>query len=94
MKKLVLIAAAAAALVASAAAPANALSIIKPGCCGGWNPGGGGFHPHWGGGISIGVGLSSGYGYGGGYGGDCYYVRRNVLIPNIGIVSKRQLVCG
>ena len=46
MKKLVLIAAAAAALVASAAAPANALSIIKPGCCGGWNPGGGGFHPH------------------------------------------------
>ena len=36
MKKLVLIAAAAAALVASAAAPANALSIIKPGCCGGW----------------------------------------------------------
>ena len=93
MKKLVLIAAAAAALVASVAAPANALSIIKPGCCGGWNPGGGGFHPHWGGGISIGVGLDSGYGYGGGYGGDCYYVRRNVLIPNIGLVSKRQLVC-
>ena len=91
MKKLVLIAAAAAALVASAAAPANALSIIKPGCCGGWNPGGNHNH-HWhggfGGGLSVGIGLD------GGYGSDCYYVRRNVLIPNIGIVSKRELVCG
>ena len=89
MKKLVLIAAAAAALVASAAAPANALSIIKPGCCGGWNPGG---NHHWhggfGGGLSIGIGLDSGYG-----GGECYYVRREVLVPNIGLVSRRQLVC-
>ena len=92
MKKLVLIAAAAAALAASAATPASAFSIVKPGCCGGWNPGGG-FHPHWGGGVSIGIGLDSGYGYGG-YGGDCYYVRRNVLVPNIGVVSRRELVCG
>ena len=88
MKKLVLIAAAAAALAASAAAPANALSIIKPGCCGGWNPGGNHhWHGGWGGGLSIGVGLDSGYG------GDCYYVRRNVLVPGMGLVSRRQLVC-
>ena len=71
--------------------PASAFSIVKPGCCGGWNPGGG-FHHHWhggfGGGFGIGV-IDSGYGA-----SDCYYVRRNVLIPNIGLVSKRQLVCG
>jgi hypothetical protein len=28
-----------------------------------------------------------------GYGGDCYYVRRNVLVPGMGVVSRRQLVC-
>ena len=94
MKKLVLVAAAAAAIsAASAATPANALTIIKPGCCGGSYPGGG-FHPHWGGGLSIGVGLDAGYGVGGhAVGGDCFYVRRKVLVPNIGLVSKRQLVC-
>ena len=97
MKKLVLISAAVAAIsAASAVTPANALTIIKPGCCGGFNPGGGGFHPHWGGGfgggISVGlVGLDSGYGVGGS--GDCYYVRRKVLVPNIGLVNRRQLVC-
>ena len=89
MKKLVLIAAAAAALAASAITPASA---GFKGCCGGWNPGGRGFHHHWhggwGGGVSIGLVGDAGYG------GDCYYVRRNVLIPNIGIVSKRELVCG
>lgn len=96
MNKLVLISAAVAAIsAASAVTPANALTIIKPGCCGGFNPGGG-FHPHWGGGfgggISVGlVGLDSGYGVGGG--GDCYYVRRKVLVPNIGLVNRRQLVC-
>lgn len=57
----------------------------NPGCCGGWtgNKGwGGGF----GGGISVGLvsGVSD---------GDCYYVRRAVLVPNIGVVSRRQLVC-
>jgi hypothetical protein len=86
MKKLVLIAAAAAALAASAITPASA---GFKGCCGGWNPGG--LHHHWhggfGGGLSIGL-----VGYEGG--GDCYYVRRNVLVPNIGIVSRRELVCG
>jgi hypothetical protein len=92
MKKLVLIAAAAAAISSAAAVtPANALTIIKPGCCSGFNPGGG-YHPHWGGhwggGLSIGVGLDTGYG------GDCYYVYRKVLVPNIGLVNRRQLVCG
>ena len=49
MKKLVLVAAAAAAIsAASAVTPANALTIIKPGCCGGSYPGG---YPHWGGGL-------------------------------------------
>jgi hypothetical protein len=90
MKKLVLIAAAAAAISAASAVvtPANALTIIKPGCCGGWNP-----QPHWGGGfgggLSIGVGLGAGYGVG----GDCYYVYRKVLVPNMGIITRRQLVC-
>jgi hypothetical protein len=86
MKKLVLIAAAAAALAASAITPASA---GFKGCCGGWNPGGG-FH-HWhggfGGGLSVGL-----VGYEGG--SDCYYVRRDVFVPGIGIVGKRELVCG
>ena len=90
MKKLMLIAAAAAAIsAASAVTPANALTIIKPGCCGGFNPGGGGYHPHWGGGLSIGIGLDAGYGVGSG----CYYVYRKVLVPNMGIINRRQLVC-
>jgi len=90
VKKLVLVAAAAAAIsAASAVTPANALTIIKPGCCGGFNPGGGGYHPHWGGGLSIGIGLDAGYGVG----GDCYYVNRKVLVPNMGIIVRRQLVC-
>jgi len=87
MKKLVLIAAAAAALAASAITPASA---GFKGCCGGWNPGGG-FHHQWhggfGGGLSIGL-----VGYEGG--SDCYYVRRSVFVPGIGIVGKRELVCG
>ena len=92
MKKLMLIAAAAAAIsAASAVTPANAFTVIKPGCCGGGYPGGG-FHPHWGGhyggGLSVGIGLNSGYA------GDCYYVYRKVLVPNIGLVNRRQLVCG
>jgi hypothetical protein len=87
MKKFALIAAAAVALAASAITPASA---GFKGCCGGWNPGGGFHHGHggWGGGLSIGVGLVDS-----GYGGDCYYVRREVLVPNIGLVSRRELVC-
>jgi len=98
MKKFVLIAAAAAVIsAASAITPANALSIIKPGCCGGgggFYPGGG-FHPHFGGGVSIGVGFNSGYAVGAPViGSDCFYVRRKALVPGVGVVSKRQLVCG
>lgn len=93
MKKLVLVSAAAAAIAAAAASitPASALTILKPGCCGGYNPNpGGGFHPHWGfgGGVTVGlVGVDSGIS------GGCYFVRRSVLVPGIGIVNKRQLVC-
>jgi hypothetical protein len=93
MKKFILIAAAAVAISAASAVvtPANALTILKPGCCGGFNPHP---HPHWGGGfgggLSIGVGLDAGYRVG----GDCYYVNRKVLVPNMGLVIRRQLVCG
>jgi hypothetical protein len=95
MKKLVLALAAAAAIAAGSATSASALTILKPtGCCGGWNP-----QPQFGGGISVGIGLGSGVGvvdpgFSGGYGGDCFYTYRKVLIPNVGIVMKKQLVCS
>lgn len=93
MKKLVLITAAAAAI--AAVATVTPASAGFKGCCGGWNGGGwgggwgGGFH-HWHGGYGgIGIGfVDAGYG-----GGDCYYVRRTVIVPGIGPVNKRQLVC-
>jgi hypothetical protein len=72
----------------------------KPGCIGcnpnTWTPGNH-HNNHWNGG---------GYGFGGGFGlninvaepvsdaGDCYYVRRQVFIPQVGVVSKRALVCN
>ena len=92
MKKLVLIAGAAAAISAAAAVtPANA---GFKGCCGGWQGGGwgGGYHHHWHGGFGgIGIGvIDAGYGVGG---GDCFYARRTVIVPGIGPVSKRTLVC-
>ena len=88
MKKLVLALAGAAAIAAVSATSASALTILKPtGCCGGWTP-----QPHWGGGVSVGIGVDPGFSVG--YGGGCYYTYRNVLIPNIGIVKKKQLVCG
>ena len=40
--------------------------------------------------LGIGIGIVDA-GYGGG--GDCYYVRRTVIVPAIGPVSRRQLVC-
>ena len=95
MKKLVLALAAVATIGAASAAatPASAFPLVKPtGCCGGWNP-----HPHWGfgGGISIGVGVvDPGFSVGPGYGGGCYYAYRKVLVPNIGIVMKKTLVCA
>ena len=87
MKKFVL-ALGAAAAIAAAASVTPAAAGFK-GCCGGWNP-----QPHWGGGISVGIGVGSvgvvdpGFSVGG-----CYYAYRKVLIPNIGIVMKKQLVC-
>jgi hypothetical protein len=90
MKKFVLALGAAAAIAAAVSAtPAEA---GFKGCCGGWNP-----QPHFGGGISVGIGFGGGgvgvVDPGFGYGGGCYYTYRNVLIPNIGIVQKKQLVC-
>jgi hypothetical protein len=84
MKKFVL-ALGAAVAIAAAASVTPAEAGFK-GCCGGWNP-----HPHFGGGLSFGIGLDPGLS--GGYGGGCY-AYRNVLIPNIGIVTKKQLVCS
>jgi hypothetical protein len=87
MKKFVL-ALGAAAAIAAAASVTPAEAGFK-GCCGGWNP-----QPHWGGGISVGIGVGSvgvvdpGFSAGG-----CYYAYRKVLIPNIGIVMKKQLIC-
>jgi hypothetical protein len=87
MKKFVL-ALGAAAAIAAAASVTPAEAGFK-GCCGGWNP-----QPHWGGGVSVGIGVGSvgvvdpGFSAGG-----CYYAYRKVLIPNIGIVMKKQLVC-
>jgi hypothetical protein len=78
-------------------ASAGPLTLKKPciGCTPNtWTPGG--HHNHWDGG---------GYGYGGGLSinfaqpqamdeGDCYYVRRRVFIPGVGVVAKRQMVCN
>jgi hypothetical protein len=91
MKKFALIGAVMAALAAVASAsPAQA---GFKGCCGGWQGGkgfGGGFGGwHHGGGLSVGlIGLDADVG------GDCYYVRRAVVVPGIGLVSKRELVCS
>ena len=90
MKKLVLALAAIATIGAASAAatPASALTILKPtGCCGGWNP-----HPHFGGGLSFGVGIGVDPGFSAGPA--CYTTYRKVLIPNIGIVMKKTLVCA
>ena len=70
--------------------PASALTIIKP-------IGGGTGYPQggFGGGISVGVGVGVvDPGFSPGYYGSCYTTYRKVLIPNIGIVLKKQVVCG
>ncbi|MBI5319708.1 hypothetical protein [Bradyrhizobium sp.] len=90
MKKLVLGLAAAIAIAAASISPAGALTILKPtGCCGGWTP-----QPHWGfgGGLSVGIGIDPGFSAG--YSSDCYFIRRTVLVPGVGLVKKRQMVCG
>jgi hypothetical protein len=80
----------------SVAASAGPLVLKKP-CIGcnpnTWTPTN--HHNHW----------NGGYGFSGGLSinlaqpvsadeGDCYYVRRQVFIPQVGVVSKRQLVCN
>ena len=90
MKKILLALAAAATIAAASATPASALTIIKP-------IGGGTGYPHggFGGGISVGVGVGVvDPGFSAGYYGGCYTTYRKVLIPNIGIVLKKQVVCG
>ena len=94
------IAAAVVGAVSVASLPASA-GPFKPGCQGSivgcnpntWTPGN---HNHWNGGYG---------GFSGGVSinlaqpaamddGDCYYVRRKVYIPEVGVVMKRQMVCN
>jgi opacity protein-like surface antigen len=83
--------------MASSAALAGPPLVLKKPCIGcnpnTWTPIN---HNHWNGGYG---------GFSGGLSinlaqpvtedeGDCYYVRRQVFIPQVGLVSKRQLVCN
>ena len=72
---------------------------FKPGCQGSlvgcnpntWTPGG--HHNHWNGGYGGGLSISFAEPQAMDE-GDCYYVRRKVFIPQVGMVSKRQMVCN
>ena len=72
---------------------------FKPGCQGSlvgcnpntWTPGNHGHH--WNGGYG-GYGLNINLSEPVSDEGDCYYVRRKVFIPEVGVVTKRQLVCN
>lgn len=69
----------------------------KPGCIGcnpnTWTPGNH-HNNHWNGGGYGGFGLNINLAQPVSDEGDCYYVRRQVFIPQVGVVSKRQLVCN
>jgi hypothetical protein len=58
-----------------------------------WTPSHHGHHNHWhggyGGGLSINFAAPAVADE-----GDCYYVRRQVFIDGVGVVSKRQMVCN
>ena len=57
-----------------------------------WTPG---HNNHWNGGGGYGGGLSISFAAPVvADEGDCYYVRRQVFVPGIGVVSKRQMVCN
>lgn len=73
---------------------------FKPGCQGSlvgcnpntWTPG---HHNHWNGGGGYGGGLSISFAAPAvADESDCYYVRRKVYIPEVGVVMKRQMVCN
>jgi hypothetical protein len=81
--------------LASFAASAGPLTLKKP-CIGcnpnTWTPG---HNNHWnGGGGYYGGGLSINFAQPTMDEGDCYYVRRQVFIPGVGVVAKRQMVCN
>jgi hypothetical protein len=92
MKKLILVAAAAAAIAAATATitPASALTMLTPAVAAASSPASASDpHPDFSSSLAVDLveadnGISSG----------CYYIRRNVLVPGIGIVSKPQMVCG
>jgi hypothetical protein len=88
--------------VASFAASAGPLLSppFKPGCQGSlvgcnpntWTPG---HHNHWNGGGGFSGGLSINLAAPAvADEGDCYYVRRKVFIPEVGVVMKRQMICN
>ena len=58
-----------------------------------WTPGNHGHHNHWhggyGGGLSINFAAPAVADE-----AECYYVRRQVLVSGVGLVSKRQMVCN
>ena len=60
----------------------------------GWcNPNGSGYGPaYYSAGLAVGVGLAS-IRSASVDDSDCYYVRRRVFVPGVGIVRKRELVC-
>ena len=87
--------------LASFAASAGPVLVkpFKPGCQGSlvgcnpntWTPG---HHNHWNGGGYDG-GLSISFAAPAAVDeGDCYFVRRRVFIPQVGMVMKRQMVCN
>jgi hypothetical protein len=68
----------------------------KPGCIGcnsnSWTPNN---HNHWNGGYGgFRGGLSIDVVQPAADTGDCYYVRNRVFIPQVGMVSRRELVCN
>jgi hypothetical protein len=83
--------------MSSFAASAGPLVLKKP-CIGcnpnTWTPGNHN-NNHWNAGYGFAAGLAINLAQAAAADtGDCYYVRRQVFIPQVGVVSKRQLVCN
>ena len=89
--------------LASFAASAGPVLVkpFKPGCQGSlvgcnpntWTPGNHGHHNHWNGGYGGGLSINFATPVAADE-GDCYFVRRRVFIPQVGMVMKRQMVCN